>query len=268
MIFRRFLLLPALFPLLPGCSPSGVETLTVTGSSTLAPLMLEIGRRFEAEHPGIRVNIQTGGSSRGIADVRRGLAHAGMVSRALKPEESDLTAHPIARDGIALIVHSSNPVTELSEDAVRSVYEGRIRNWKALGGPDAPVVVVHKAEGRATLELFLAYFGLENHRVHADVVIGDNEQGVKTVAGNPHALGYVSIGTAETAVARGVPIRLLPLSGVGASTAAVRDGSYPLSRTLVLVTKGEPEGAVRDLVRFARSEAVRDLVEALAFVPY
>ena len=55
------------------------------------------------------------------------------------------------------------------------------------------MTVVNKAEGRSTLELFLDYFKLKSPDVQADVVIGDNEQGIKTVAGNPNAIGYVSI---------------------------------------------------------------------------
>lgn len=64
----------------------------LTGSSTIAPLMAEIGKRFEERNPDIRVDVQTGGSSRGIADARSGLADIGMVSRALKSEEQDLAA--------------------------------------------------------------------------------------------------------------------------------------------------------------------------------
>ena len=76
--------------------------LTLTGSSTVAPLALEIAKRFESLHPGIRVDVQSGGSSRGLADARQGLSDIGMVSRALKPGENDVLAFPIARDGIAM----------------------------------------------------------------------------------------------------------------------------------------------------------------------
>lgn len=65
--------------------------------------------------------------------------------------------------------------------------------------------------------------------VAADVVIGDNEQGIKTVAGNPQAIGYVSIGTAEFDAGQGVPIALLPIGGIPAGTAAVAEGRFPLS---------------------------------------
>ncbi|MBW3540051.1 MAG: phosphate ABC transporter substrate-binding protein [Planctomycetes bacterium] len=262
-------------PVLCACSCSDTEgrttrieeRLVLTGSSTVAPLASEIAKRFEAESPGVRIDVQSGGSSRGIADARRGLADVGMVSRALKADEHDLHAVTIARDGIGVIVHADNPVAALDDEQIAGIYTGRIENWSAVGGEDAPITVVNKAEGRSTLELFLAHFGLASEDIQADVVIGDNEQGVKTVAGNPHAIGYVSIGTAEYDAAQGVPIRLLPLGGVPASSAAVADGTFPLSRPLNLVTRQEPTGLVKEFLDFARSERVHDIVREQSFVP-
>lgn len=253
---------------LTGCSEdSPREKLVSTGSSTIAPLLSEIGKRFEALRPDVRVDVQTGGSSRGIADARQGLADIGMVSRALKEGEGDLLAFTIAHDGIGLIVHKDNPVGELSDAQVVAIYTGKIVNWKDVGGNDGPITVVNKAEGRSTLELFLDYFKLKNTGVKAQVIIGDNEQGIKTVAGNPNAIGYVSIGTAEYDTSHGVAIKLLPTDGIAASTENVRNGSFPLSRPLNLVTKTEPQGLAKDFVEFARSTAAEGMVKKQYFVP-
>ncbi|MFA5939568.1 MAG: phosphate ABC transporter substrate-binding protein [Sinimarinibacterium sp.] len=240
--------------------------LVITGSSTVAPLVAEIGKRFESLHPDVRVDVQTGGSSRGIADARQGLADIGMASRALKSEESDLHGFAIARDGVAVILNAANPVPALTDDQVVAIYTGRITRWSEVGGADAPITVVNKAEGRSTLELFLHYFKIESPAVKAHVVIGDNEQGIKTVAGNPDAIGYVSVGAAEYSAAHGVPIKLLPMKGVVAAIATVKDGSFPLSRPLNLVTKAEPAGLAQAFIDYARSPAVHDLVEQLYFV--
>jgi phosphate transport system substrate-binding protein len=147
------------------------------------------------------VDVQTGGSSRGIADARKGLADIGLVSRGLGPGESDLRASTIAIDGISVIVHASNAVAALSDAQIRAIYSGAGSNWREFGGVDRRITVVNKAAGRSTLELFLDHFGLRNSDVKAQVVIGDNQQGIKTVAGNRGAIGYVSIGTAEYAAA-------------------------------------------------------------------
>lgn len=244
-----------------------LRRLVLTGSSTVAPLAAEIGKRFESIHPGVRIDVQTGGSSRGIADARRGTADIGMASRALKETEGDLQAHEIARDGVCIILHAQNPIDSLTDRQVAGIYANQIDNWKQVGGRDAPIVVVNKAEGRATLEVFLAYFQLNNPDIQADVVIGDNEQGVKTVAGNVDAIGYVSVGTAEYDARHGVPIKLLPTGGVPASTETLNDGSFPISRPLNLVTLGEPAGMTAEFIRYCQSEDVHDLVKAHYFVP-
>lgn len=241
--------------------------LVLTGSSTVAPLAGEIAKAFEAKHPGARVDVQTGGSSRGIADARQGLADIGMVSRALKDDEQDLRAFTIARDGICLIVHNTNPVESLTDAEVVDIFTGTIESWRDVGGAEAPITVVNKAEGRSTLELFLKYFALESPQIKADVIIGDNEQGIKTVAGNPHAIGYVSIGTAEYDARHGSPLKLLPVGGVSASIQTVQDGTFPLSRPLNLVTKATPEGLAEAFIDFARSAEVHTLVKEQCFVP-
>ena len=255
---------------LTACSKSGEEVqgkLVLTGSSTVAPLAAEIGKRFESLHPGVRVDVQSGGSSRGITDARQGLADIGMVSRALKADEQDLQAFSIAQDGVTMIVHKNNPVSALSDAQVIAIYTGKITNWKEVGGNDAPITVINKAEGRSTLELFLHYFKLENKNVKASVVIGENEQGIKTVVGNPAAIAYVSIGTAEYGTTQGVSIKLLPIGGVAASVETVRNGSFPLSRSLNLVTKTTPQGLTKKFIDFARAQDVHDIVKEQYFVP-
>ncbi|MFQ5783789.1 MAG: phosphate ABC transporter substrate-binding protein [Alphaproteobacteria bacterium] len=242
------------------------DRLVVTGSSTVAPILGEIVKRYEALHHGVRIDVQTGGSARGLHDTRAGLADIGMVSRRLKPREADLTSYTIALDGLAMIVHAQNPVAELSESRIIGIYTGKIDNWSELGGADAKTVVVSKAEGRSTLELFLDHFGLTSPEIVADIVIGDNEQAVKTVAGNPYAIGYVSIGAASYQVAHGVTIRLLPLNGVPATPEMVAAKRFPILRELNLVVSGEPPRPVADFIAFARSPQVRDILKSFDVV--
>jgi phosphate transport system substrate-binding protein len=257
-----------------GCGPPtsagttfGDDRLTISGSSTIAPLVGEIARRFEAAHPGVRVDVQAGGSSRGIADARRGTAQIGMVSRALGSDEADLTATRLAVDGVAIIVHASNRVAALTDRQIVDIYTGRVTRWSAVGGADAPITVVNKAEGRSTLELFASHFGIERTTIRAHVVIGDNLHGVRTVAADPHAIGYVSIGTAEHERTNGAPIRMLPMNGVEPSTASVRAGRFPLSRPLNLVTAGARSPLVDAFLEAATATAMNDLVEGQFFVP-
>jgi phosphate transport system substrate-binding protein len=132
---------------------------------------------------------------------------------------------------------------------------------------NSPITVVNKAEGRSTLELFLNYLNLKNSEVKPHLIIGDNSQGIKTVAGNRDAIGYVSIGAAAYEAKHGTPVKLLPLDGVAATVANVRNGTFPLSRPLNLVTQAVPGGLALEFIDFARSMEVHDLVEAQYFVP-
>ena len=243
------------------------NTIVLTGSSTIAPLAGEIGKRFEEKNPGVRVDVQSGGSSRGISDARSELADIGMASRALKDDEKDLRSYMIARDGIGVIINSANIVTTLSDQQIIDIYTGKITDWSALAGKAGPITVVNKAEGRSTLELFLHHFKLKASDVKAQVIIGDNQQGIKTVAGNPGSIGYVSIGTAEYEASAGTPIKLLPMSGIAATVENVRNATFPLARPLNLVTKNEPTGMVKAFIEFAKSAEVDDIIKEQYFVP-
>lgn len=254
---------------LSGCGKSGRQDhLTLTGSSTIAPLAQELGKRFEQLHPGVRIDVQAGGSSRGVSDARSGAVDIGMASRALNADEADLKAFPVARDGVAVIVHQSNPVQVLTRAQIIDLYTGKVRSWSAVGGAGGAVVVVNKAEGRSTLELFLHHFGLKASAVRADVVIGDNQQGIKTVEGNPLAIGYVSIGTAEFEAGHGAAIKLLPMDGVAPSTQSVRDGTFPLARPLNFVTRKAPQGLAKEFIDFAMSAQADDIIRKEYFVPF
>lgn len=265
---KKLALVAALFATISWHSITyAAEKLVLTGSSTIAPLAAEIGKRFEKQNPGVRVDVQSGGSSRGVSDALSGLADIGMASRALKPEENDLKSFTIALDGIGVILHKDNPVKTLTDQQVIDIYTGKITNWKEVGGKDTHITVVNKAEGRSTLELFLHHYKLKNSDIKPQVIIGDNQQGIKTVAGNPGAISYVSVGTAEFEAGNAAPIKLLPMDGVAATVENVRNGSFPLSRPLNLVTKTAPQGLVKRFIDFSNSKAVYDIVEAQYFVP-
>lgn len=264
-VFKKIALLSAFF--LSVFSYASDQRLVLTGSSTVAPLALEIAKRFEEKNPGVRVDVQTGGSSRGVADTRTGMADIGMASRALTASEQDLFAHTIALDGITLIINAKNPVTVLTDDQIKAIYTGAITNWKQVGGADKFITVVNKAEGRSTLELFLTHFELNNADIKASVVIGDNQQGIKTIAGNPYAIGYVSVGSAEFEATHDTPIKLLSLAGVSASVAQIQAGKFPLSRPLNLITKTPPQGLIKRFMDFAQSDSVHDLIADQYFVP-
>ena len=252
---------------LTACSQKASVTLVVTGSSTVAPVVAEAAARFEQSHPGVRIDVQTGGSSRGIADVLSGVAALGMISRELTADETGLVAHPIAVDGVGVIVHRDNPISSLDRQQLIDIYTGKTTNWMRVGGSDARITLISKAEGRATLEVFLGYTGLDSADIKADVIIGENQQAIKTVAGNPLAIAYVSIGAAASEAGVGTPIKLLSCDGVAATSATVASGAFPITRPLQLVSRGELPPAARAFRDFLMSSQIHDVITSHLYVP-
>lgn len=234
----------------------------------MAPLVSEIAHRFEQTHPGVRIDVQSGGSSQGIADVRRGTTDIGMSSRALtSTERAAVTSHLLAHDGVAMLVHADNLVTNLTDQQVRQLYTGQVRKWSELGGRDAPVTVINRAEGRAELLIISEYLDVTPAAMRASLISGENQHGIKSVAGDPHAIVYMSVGASEYAITQGEPVKLLRWNDVSPSSASVAAGVFPVSRPLILVTATQPSPLVEALLAYACSATVNDLIEAFFYVP-
>ncbi|MFT5465510.1 MAG: phosphate transport system substrate-binding protein [Verrucomicrobiales bacterium] len=260
----------AILALLTGCGNTGGERrkISLTGSSTIAPLISEVAKRFEKANPDVRIDVQTGGSSRGIADVGIGTVEIGMSSRDLKDSEKQgRVAHAIAYDGVCFLVHASNPVSELSDEQIVGIYTGKIRNWAEVGGKNHPVTCINRAEGRSELELFGEFFGVQTTDIEADIVSGENQHGIKTVATDPNAIIFMSLGASEFEAGNGAKIKLLSLRGVAATSENVQSGKYPWARPLLLVTKLNTGELVDQFMAYAKSEEVNDLVHSQFYVP-
>ena len=254
--------------------PSGLHgKLVLTGSSTVAPLAQQIAARFEKLHPEVRIDVQTGGSSRGIRDARTGAADIGMSSRELKPDELEsVDTTVIAWDGVAFVVHQDNEVDQLSVEQLRQIYLGKVESWSQFGGTQGRIVVSNRANGRSELDLVCAYLKLEPGDIKADVVDGETQQSLKTVISNKKAITYTSVGAAQDAIDRGEKIKLLPLGDVPASPTTVQSGDFPLARPLVLISKNDTfadadkANLIEAFLKFATSANVSDDVAGLGFV--
>lgn len=242
--------------------------LLITGSSTMCPLIAEIGKRFRTLHPEVQIEVQCGGSGRGIGDARGGRADIGMVSRTLSDNEKDLYGFPIARDGISVILHKDNPVRSLSDAQVADIFTGRIVNWRKVGGRNAPIAVINPKKGYSSAELFAHYFKINYEDIKAAIVAGDNPTRIKAVIDNPNAIAYISAGEAERAAKEGMPIKPLPFNNVMPTSRNVITGNYPITRPLTLVIRNLPSGIVKTFIDFCLSSAVVEIIERFDFVPY
>ena len=241
--------------------------LVITGSSTLAPLISEIAKAYEQEHPSLRIDVQAGGSSRGLSDVAQGIADIGMVSKAVTSSVSQ-KAYLIARDGVTIIVHKDNPISSLDKATIENIYTGNIKNWGELGQQNTnDIVVISKAEGRSTLTVFLAFLQKRNSALKPSIIIGDNEQAIKLVSNNTNAIAYVSTSTSDYNIQQGVPIKTLSIEKVNPIEKNIASGLFPIVRDLNLVTKNTVPDETKMFLDYIKTTEAQSLIKEYRFVP-
>lgn len=252
--------------LVPPCAVQAGETLRIVGASTILPVARDAARALSAR-TGQVFDVTGGGSDLGIAAAVTGKASIGMVSRALHDDEqAKLIGHLIGRDVVVPIVHVLNPVHNLSEAQLTDIYRGKVHNWKELGGSDRPLTVVAKKKGRSTREIWDRYFELDGSLTEAAHQTGANLASLLFVAADNSAIGYVSEGTVDDAIKRGIRVRQLSINGRAAGELRRADGRA-LARELNLVTRGTPSAAAQRFIAFIRSDAGLVILRRHGFVP-
>ena len=248
--------------LMGACSRGTSATeLIVAGSTSVQPFADRWAEEFLRSRPGCFVNVQGGGSSAGIQAATSGAADIGTSSRELKADERALNRIVVARDGLAVIVHPSNPVRGLRLEEVRMVFQGEIADWSYLGGPRGAITVVTREEGSGTRGAFQELV-MGRVRISRRAIVEDSNGTVREiVAGDPRAVGYISLGLVTERV------RALALDGVVPSEEAIAGGRYALVRPFLFVTRGSPVGLCRDFVDFVLSPEGQDLIRREGLLP-
>lgn len=250
--------------------PTG--SLQLAGSSSMEKLTDALAECFMERYPGITVTVQFTGSSAGIESVLRGSADIAMTSRELSEEEKagGLTGYAVALDGIAVCVDSGNPVTEITWQQLRDIYTGKITNWSSIGGGDMPVVLIGREAGSGTREAFEELLGIRGRCTYANEL--DSTGAVMArIASTPGAIGYVSFDMVETdgKGRTGQNVMALRLDGVEAEAENVRNGSYPLCRPFLMITRGEvsaQEELVQAWFRYVFGEKGREIMTRAGLV--
>jgi len=241
-----------------GSSGRGV---IVAGSTSIQPFADRWAEVYMKDNPKRVVNVQGGGSSAGIEAARNGAADIGMSSRELKPDEKDLSETVIARDGLAVIVHPSNPVSDLSLVEVRNIFNGNIRNWGVLGGVNKLVTVVTREEGSGTRGAFQEMV-VKKDRIFRGAVVEDSNGTVREiVASDPNSIGYISLGLVNERV------KALRLDGVNPTRDEIDAKRYPLVRPFLFVTDGPAAPEAKDFIEFVLSPQGQRLVTQEGLLP-
>lgn len=258
------------------CGLAGAENrLSLQGSTTVLPIAQAAAEEYMdladmGLLPEIDITVRGGGSGVGITALLDGTIDIADASRPMKPEEIEKAktrgiepfATVIAKDGIAVIVHPSNPVTKLSMKQLKAIYTGRISKWGELGGKsNQPIVIVSRDTSSGTFETFKK-LALKGAKVRNDaLMLASNQEVATTVAKTPGAIGYVGLGYLSGKV------KALEIDGVKPSQKTVVSGEYKLSRPLFMYTNGKPKGLAKKFIDFVLSLAGQRIVEDLGFVP-
>ena len=206
-------------------------TVSTDGSTSMEKIIGALSESFMAQNSGVTVNYNPTGSGSGITAVQEGTCDIGLSSRALKDEEKSagLKETVLAYDGIAIIVHPDNPVSDLSVEQLAQLYTGEITNWKDVGGNDAEAVLIGREAASGTRDGFESITGTKDKCQYRQELTSTGDV-ITAVSQNPDAIGYASLASVKDSV------KALNVDGVTPSEATIKDGSYKVQRPFVLVT--------------------------------
>ena len=236
------------------------------GSTSMKNVIAALTEGFAEIEPGVTVSYDPTGSGAGITGATDKTLDIGLSSRALKDEEkaAGLKETILAYDGIAIIVHPDNPVSDLTLEQIAKLYTGEITNWKDVGGSDAEVVLIGREAASGTRDGFESITGTKD-ACKLDQELTSTGGVIEAVAGNPNAIGYASL----SAVEGKNTVKAVTVGGVACTEETVLNGSYAIQRPFVLVTKtGETlSPAAQAFFDYATSSTASQLIKAAGAVP-
>lgn len=244
------------------CARKTSAALTLSGSTSIQPLAEKWAEAYRTRHGALTIAVQGGGSTAGLQATLSGTAQIGMVSRALTPNErAQVHEVVVARDAIAIVVHPTNPLSNLSLDQVRDLYGGTLASWRSLGGPPRPVTLITREEGSGTRAAFESLV-MRGTTIATGALVQDSTGAVRQmVSSDPAAIGYISLGLVDSSV------KALRLNGVQPTEQNVDRASYALTRPFLFALRGEPSPETVRFMDWIHGPEGTTLTRAEGFLP-
>ena len=246
------------------------ENIVIKGSTTVLPIAQKVAEAYMQQNPDVKISISGGGSGNGIKALIDGSTDIADSSRFSKPKEVKLAVdkgrYPVpfavAYDCIIPVVHPSNTLVNLTEEQLKDIYKGKVTNWKEVGGPDRPIVVISRDTSSGTYEVWHKMV-MKKERVFPGALLqASNGAIVQAVSKNKNAIGYIGLGYLNDTV------RPLMVNRVKGSAETTLNGSYPIGRALYMFTSGWPEGEILRFMNFViHPEKGQKYVSEIGFVP-
>lgn len=244
------------------------QSIKISGSTTILPIMQRVIEAYMAAHPDVQIAVSGGGSSNGIKALLDGTADIAMASRTIKDKEIDLAGKKglspkqvvIALDAVIPIVNKNNPVNNLTTDQLQAIYAGKITNWKEVGGDDQGIVVVSRDTSSGTYETW-SKFVMKKTRVFPGALLQASSGAVlQAVSKNPRAISYDGIGYVDDTV------KALTVDGVAGNDITAKDKSFPIARTLQVYITDTPSDTTKGLIDFILSPEGQRIVKEAGFI--
>lgn len=274
------LALSIVFVATPACAKKN-HSLQVKGSDTMVNLVQSWAEEFMKKSPDSFIAVTGGGSGTGFASLINGTCDIAMSSREIKSKEIELAEkkdiHPkefkVALDGLAVVVNTANPVSELTVDELAGIFTGRIKNWKEVGGQDSRIVILSREVNSGTHLYFKEHIlrkgdAKSKEEFSPEALLLSSSQAIADeILQNPDAIGYYGMGYIGKGHKAIRVAREKNLEYVYPTIEDVISGKYPISRPLYIYTNGEPEADVKSLMDFILSGEGQELVSKMDFVP-
>jgi phosphate transport system substrate-binding protein len=255
--------------LLAGATTAFAETIVIKGSTTVLPIAQAALEAYMKANPGAKISLSGGGSGEGIKALIDKSTDIATSSREIKGSEIALakskgvnpTATVVAIDAIVPIVNPKNRVRDLTIDQLSQIYQGKIVNWKEVGGDDLQIVAVSRDSSSGTFESWNELV-LNRAKVTPRAQMQASSGAiVQAVSKNRYALGYVGIGYLDKTV------KAVTVGGVPASATTAIAKTYPIARPLYMYTDGTPKGEPAKFIAFVLGPEGQKLVAREGFVP-
>ncbi len=252
------------------------ESIHFSGSTTVLPVISNAADAFKKIHPDIAIIVNPGGSGVGMNQLGEEKTEVGMISRDITEEEkakypnANFNVIAIGKDAVVAVVSSeiyNAGITELTIAQLASIYKGEIRNWKELGGPDKEILCVDKEAARGTRHVFMEIVlgDKEAEAAGADLVLGSNNEEQTAIVQSDAAIGMLSNAWLNNDV-KGLNIKMSDSTSIEPTIANIINGTYPITRNLEIVTRGEPTGMTKEFIDYILSVEGQKFVEEAGYV--
>ncbi len=239
------------------CKPRAPqETLLIAGSSAMKLYLQPVVDAFAAKNPRASVVCEEGGAAAGVIALKREAIDIAMISRDITTDEDDdnLRDYLVARDGVAIVVSKSSPITALTLKQLAEIASGAVTSWKQVGGPDAPITLLDRPKSSQLRKSFMDLVLQGEEPTRTATIAKGYEETAAALAANPHAIGYISYHHA------GPDLRAVVLNGIEMTRGTMLSGRYPLTRSFYLAVYMEPSTIAEAFVSFTLSREGQSLL--------